>query len=353
MMLVIDDRGYGSPKRLLAEIPGRTPGQVVIRSIGDLGHPGQADVAPLGQERGIEMAGQVRAPRLATTGVLEAAAEARPAVHLDQQLAQLDLGQPLIDEPFEDHRALRPLLRCELRDDEVSLFHPDARVAAQQGIDSLQERFQLGLTLRQAGRALVGDLELLAHLAAQRGPTLPGDQVRLRVGVAAAGFQPDIAGPQGRAQLREHADLEVTPVDLPLIIDHVGAPLRRDEIDGGASGQVPALPLTQPPEQVHGLQERVGVDVRAERECREERRDELAEVTVPLAQEVEGTVLVGADDPGGFLDDFLEPFSRDPPIDGVSELGIADRGVEHDAGQLAEEPAETAGSAGRAPGPVR
>jgi hypothetical protein len=246
-------------------------------------------------------------------------------------------GTETDDEPFEDHRALRPLFRCEPRDDEVSILHPDARVAAQQGIDPLQERFQLGLMLRQAGRALVGGLELLAHLAAQGGPTIPEDQVRLRVGVAAAGFQPDVTGPQGRAQLREHAELEVAPVDPPLIVDHVGAPLRRDEIDGGAPGQVPALPLTPPPEQAHGLQERVGVDARAERERREERRDELAEVTVPLAKEVEGTVLVGADDPGGFLDDFLEPFGGDPPIDGVSELGIADRGVEPGPGPLADE----------------
>ena len=235
-VLEVHDRGDRRPERLLAEIPGRAPGQAVVGAIGDLGHPGQADVAPLGQDRGIEMAGQVRAPGLATAGVLEAAAEAGPAVHLDQQLAQLHLGQPLIDKLFEDHGALRSLFRFERGDDEVSVLHPDARVAVQQGIDPLQERLQLGLALRQTRRALVGDLELLAHLAAQGGPTILGDQVRLRVGVATAGFQPDIAGPQGRAQLREHAELEVAPVDPSLAVDHVGTPLRRDEIDGGASG---------------------------------------------------------------------------------------------------------------------
>ena len=121
----------------------------VVGEVGDLGHSGQAEVAPLGQDRGIEMADQVLAPGLATAGVLEAAAEARPAVDLDQQLAQLHLGQPLVDELFEDHGALRPLLRFERGDDEVSILHPDTRIAVQQGIDPVQERLQLGLALRQ------------------------------------------------------------------------------------------------------------------------------------------------------------------------------------------------------------
>jgi hypothetical protein len=122
-----------------------------------------------------------------------------------------------------------------------------------------------------------------------------------------------------------------------LVVDHVGPPLRRDEIDGGAAGQVPALALTQLPEQVHGLQEWVRVYVQSERERREKRRNELAEVALPSAEEVEGIVLVRADDPGGFLDDSLEPRGRDTSVDGLPQLGIADCGVEHDAGQLAEE----------------
>ena len=199
MVLEVHDRGDRRPERLLAEIPGRAPGQSVVSEVGDLGHPGQAEVASLGQDRGIEMAGQVLAPGLATASVLEAAAEASPAIDLDQQLAQLHLGQPLINESFEDHGALRPLFRFERGDDQVSILHSDARLAVQQGIDPLQEHLQLGLALRQTYRALVGDLELLAHLAAQGRPTTLGDQVRLRIGVATAGFQPDIPGPQGRA----------------------------------------------------------------------------------------------------------------------------------------------------------
>ena len=58
-------------ERLFAEIPGRAPGQSVVRVVADLGHPGQAEIASLGQDRGIEMAGQVRASGLATAGVLE------------------------------------------------------------------------------------------------------------------------------------------------------------------------------------------------------------------------------------------------------------------------------------------
>ena len=69
-------------------------------------------------------------------------------------------------------------------------------------------------------------------------------------------------------------------------------------------------------------------------------------MAVPPAKEVESTVVVGADDPRGFLDDSPEPFGGDPPVDGVSELGIADRGVEHDAGQLAEEADHLVGGLG-------
>ena len=39
-----------------------------VGQVGDLGHPGQAEVARLGQDRGIEVAGQVLAPGLATLG---------------------------------------------------------------------------------------------------------------------------------------------------------------------------------------------------------------------------------------------------------------------------------------------
>ncbi len=50
------------------------------------------------------------------------------------------------------------------------------------------------------------------------------------------------------AQLREDGEFEVPPIDPPLAVDHVGAPLRSDEIDAGAPGQVSALALAQPPE---------------------------------------------------------------------------------------------------------
>jgi hypothetical protein len=128
------------------------------------------------------------------------------------------------------------LFRLERVDDELSVFHPDPCVTLQQGVDSPQERLQLGLALREAYRGLVGELELLAHLAAQGRPAVLGDQVRLRVGVATAGLQPDIPGSQRRAQLREHTELKVGPVDPSLAVDHVGPPSRRDEVDGSAPG---------------------------------------------------------------------------------------------------------------------
>jgi glycosyltransferase A (GT-A) superfamily protein (DUF2064 family) len=73
-MLVVHGRGDRRPERLLAEIPGRAPGQAVTRLI-----------AALGQDRGIELTAQVPAPGLATARVFQATAEAGPAIDLDQQ----------------------------------------------------------------------------------------------------------------------------------------------------------------------------------------------------------------------------------------------------------------------------
>ena len=59
------------------------------------------------------------------------------------------------------------------------------------------------------------------------------------------------------------------------------------EVDGGRL----ELVVAEASKQLHGLQERVGVHVRPERERREKRRDELAEMPVPLSEEVEAAVI--------------------------------------------------------------
>jgi hypothetical protein len=60
-------------------------------------------------------------------------------------------------------------------------------------------------------------------------------------------------------------------------------------------------------------------------------------VAVPFPEEVEAVVIRGADDPGRFLGGLAERFRGNLPVDGATELGVADRGVEHDPGKLAEE----------------
>ena len=102
-------------------------------------------------------------------------------------------------------------------------------------------------------------------------------------------------------------------------------------------GRLRAPAFAQPPEQVHGPQERVGVHLRPERERREERRHEPTQMPVPLPKEVEAAIFIGAGDPTGCCNGLPEKFGWDSPVDGASELGVVDCGVEHDAGQLAEE----------------
>ena len=104
VVLEVDEPRRRGLQGLVADVPVRAPGQLLVGQVGDPCHADRAEVARLGEDRRIEMAPEFAAPRLCPAGVLEVVAEARPAVDLDEQLAQLDQRQPLVDESFQ----LRP-----------------------------------------------------------------------------------------------------------------------------------------------------------------------------------------------------------------------------------------------------
>jgi hypothetical protein len=53
--VIVDQHGEGGLEGVLAEVPGGTPGQVVIGQVGEVGHWLQPEMARMGQQAGVEM----------------------------------------------------------------------------------------------------------------------------------------------------------------------------------------------------------------------------------------------------------------------------------------------------------
>src|SRR5271165_4810362 len=113
VVLEVDQPCRGGLQGLVAEVPVRTPGQLLVGQVGDPRHAGRTEVTGLGEDRRIEVPPKFAAPRFRPPGVLEVVAEVRPAVDLDEQLAQLDERQPFVNESLQFHGALRFLLRLQ------------------------------------------------------------------------------------------------------------------------------------------------------------------------------------------------------------------------------------------------
>jgi len=92
-MMGIDQSGVGLPQGVLAQVPLRCPGEGVFGDAGGVGHAGVAEVAGVGEHRGVQVAGQVGVARLGAAGVGERLAEPGVSVDLDQQGGQMDLWQ--------------------------------------------------------------------------------------------------------------------------------------------------------------------------------------------------------------------------------------------------------------------
>jgi len=89
----VDQTRVGCPQRLLAQVPLRRPGQGVFGDARSVGHPGIAEIAGVGDQRRIHVAGEVRVSGLRPAGMGELLAEPAQSVGLDQQRRQLHPGQ--------------------------------------------------------------------------------------------------------------------------------------------------------------------------------------------------------------------------------------------------------------------
>ncbi len=96
-----------------SEIPGGAPSETVGRDVGHLGHTGEAKITTLGEEGGIEDGEEGRPVRFAPVEMPQMAAEARPLIHFNKELREVDQGQPCRDGVFQGLDTLGPFLRLE------------------------------------------------------------------------------------------------------------------------------------------------------------------------------------------------------------------------------------------------
>jgi hypothetical protein len=173
---------------LLAQVPLRGPGEGVFGDARGFGHPGVAEVASVGQHRGVEVADQVGVARLGAAGVGERLAEPGVAVDLDEQRGQVDLGQPRGDRRRECLGFGGDVFGGHGRDDQiVVLADAGEALTGRIGEHSLQigdRRVQLGLhSLQLPLRIGVGTGDG-AEVVALGHPRLDGDEQCGRVRVA-------------------------------------------------------------------------------------------------------------------------------------------------------------------------
>ncbi len=338
VVLEVDDRGDGGAEGFFPQVPIGAPGQAAVGQLGDLGHCGRAEVAPLRQDRGVQVYQQVFGAGLTAAGMLEVAGESGPAVDLEEQVGQVDPGQVLGDLLLQRDTPFGRVLGRERGEHQASRLEPHHVVLRPVAVEPGQLLLQLGPALLQPGRSVLGELKQVADVPAVLGPPFSRDQVRVGVGEPAAGGQPDITGPQRGPEFPEHAQLVVMAVVLTVPVDDVGTPPGRHELDRGVWRHLPLAPGVHVTEPLDGLQDRGPGPVGLERKGIEELGRELAEIVVAVGQEVELVAVPAAGQGLGPLHGLAERLPGDPAVDRRPQLAVGDRRVEHDAADLAEEP---------------
>ena len=281
---MVDHRGVRRTQRVLAQVPLGGPGQGVVGDAGGLGHRGQPAVARLRQDRGVEVAAQLRVPVRLAAGVGELLRPGRPAVDLDQQLGQLRPRQQVHQLQAQLLDRVRHRHRRELRDDDLALVgHPHRPVAggqqrlqlAERGVQLLADLLQ---RLVRAGR----DVDQRAVLSAQSVPPLDREQECGRVRVAARARDPDITGAQRVAQAEQGAQLPVVPVSggvpgLASVLE-VAAPAGRHELRRRPVRRLPAALRIQLAQHLDRRDQRLRLHRRLELQPADHVRRELPQV---------------------------------------------------------------------------
>ena len=111
--------------------------------------------------------------------------------------------------------------------------------------------------------------------------------------VAAAAGDPDVAGAQSAAQLRQHAELVIAPVDLTAG-HHIPGPSLADETGRGGFRQLGRRGLVHVAQNVDGAQQRGGGRPALKGEGGEKCRRPAAHRGVVLAQPLVGIEVLGA-----------------------------------------------------------
>ena len=167
----------------------------------------------------------------------EVVGEARPGIDLDQQVAQFHPRQSGGDQVFKGFGAVGASVGLQGRENEDAVFDPDRAVfARQEFLHPGHARFEFGVAFFETLASVVGCAGLADHFRAVGGPLCGLDEVGIRVGIASALFDPDIAGAQGAAQMPERAEFVVTAAETAFGCAEIRPPRLAGERDGRIIG---------------------------------------------------------------------------------------------------------------------
>ena len=224
----------------------------------------------------------------------EAVGEQRPARHLGQQVGDADARQHRVEAGGE-RLGLRRRRFFDRRDLQHPLLERDIgqQAALRLGIDRRQTRIEKGAAAGDETLEIGIDRDRQGAALQQLLQNLAGDQVLFEGAIAAAADDPDVARAQPAAQLRQHAELVIAPVDLTAG-HHISGPSLADEAGRGGFRQLERRGLVHVAQHVDGAQQRGGGRPALKGEGGEKRRRPAAHRSVVLAQPLVGIEVLRA-----------------------------------------------------------
>ena len=130
-----------------------------------------------------------------------------------------------------------------------------------------------------------------ARLQAASGPLGGRNEIGLRIGIAPTVPNPDIARPQGTAEVPQGAQLIIPATDGLVLLPDVGPPRLGDEPMGASRGISRRVGADRAWDDLDGLQHGVIRTVGMEGEGLEQGRRKLADGAIPCAKEIDRLVL--------------------------------------------------------------
>jgi hypothetical protein len=94
-IVIVEQRGESGFEGILAEVPGGTPGQVVIGEVGEVGHVLLPEIARMGQQAGIAMGQERRPDSLHIGGMDQASGTVGPGGDRKEELREFHPGEAL------------------------------------------------------------------------------------------------------------------------------------------------------------------------------------------------------------------------------------------------------------------